>query len=93
MKANASLVSRKLATRYERSKTYSTRIRGWYDFTPGFEAKQGKNAVFISYNFRNKVTPEQRLATLNGIAEFLIAAGMDATVGEYSVAARERVSA
>jgi hypothetical protein len=47
---NAATVSRVLAKTYNRSKTESTRVRGYSTTSAGFIVRQLQNGVAVSYN-------------------------------------------
>ena len=49
----AQVVSRKLATKFSRSKTSQTRIPGWYRTTEGFEATQAGEGVKVTWQIHS----------------------------------------
>lgn len=77
----AQVVSRKLATKFARSKTSQTRIPGWYRTTEGFEATQAGDGVKVTWETHSS-TRDWNKALINrdekiaAITEFLTAQGL-----------------
>lgn len=77
----AQVVSRKLATKFARSKTSQTRIPGWYRTTEGFEATQAGDGVKVTWEIysstrdwsRALINRDQKIAA---ITEFLTSQGL-----------------
>ena len=77
----AQVVSRKLATRFTRSKTSQTRIPGWYRTTEGFEATQSGEGVKVTWEIHSSTRDwtkglANRDEKIAAITEFLTSQGL-----------------
>jgi hypothetical protein len=76
----AQVVSRKLATKFTRSKTSETRISGWYRTTEGFEATQAGEGVKVTWEIHSSTRDwtkglAKRDEKIAAITEFLTSEG------------------
>lgn len=77
----AQVVSRKLGTSFTRSRTFQTRIPGWYRTTEGFEATQSGEGVKVTWEIQSSTRDwtkglEKRDEKIAAITEFLTSQGL-----------------
>lgn len=76
----AQAVSRKLGKRFRRSQIIRGRIKGWYNWTEGFECEQTSNGVVVRYRGSSSISSRQTFdntSYINSIREYLISDGYE----------------
>ena len=92
MSANAATVSKTLKTRFIRSTSESTRIRGWSDVTSGFVVKSSGLNSIVTWNSSRGFTTQshdETMATISSkiqsMQSFLIEKGYSVTSDGFAL--------
>lgn len=89
---DARVVSRKLGQKFTRSKTHTTRVRGWHNTTSGFVVTQAKWGVLVQYESGSwksgAVGSKEEM--LDAMYNFLIEQGFNAQVTGSAVVVVEK---